>query len=306
VDSAKDQATAEQRSSHAAMLSQLRSKQVVDEMVDLKDLKLPELNKGILSKKMEKALGEQAWHTDHGAAVSQAYNLAQVAFLAKCRDGGYDHCAWLDSDIFVHKGTVPWVDGGIQRQSENPQDFVAMFSNPSIDDVFSTAGFSSRYFIYHKEALRHLLPLKESAVLNQKIQEEGGLTWEDLVNANIKDLSASEMSISQLDTLVHSNPDMAKMHRDRSWMIHPPDFPAEQRILLKACKGQGLSALIAIVSQGSEHGAAASEWRSEEDIEIMDKAKWFSHIQHYCNGHSQPLPDKSFLARADTEIAAPA
>merc|ERR1719160_1012103 len=128
-------------------------------MVDLKDLKLPELNKGILSKKMEKALGEQAWHTDHGAAVSQAYNLAQVAFLAKCRDGGYDHCAWLDSDIFVHKGTVPWVDGAIQRQSENPQDFVAMFSNPSVDDVFSTAGFSSRYFIYHKEALRHLLPL---------------------------------------------------------------------------------------------------------------------------------------------------
>merc|ERR1719316_685586 len=120
------------------MLSQLRSKQVVDEMVDLKDLKLSELNKGVLSKKIEKVLGEQAWHQ------GQAYNLAQVAFLAKCLDGGYDHCAWLDSDIFVHKGTVPWVDGAIQRQSENPQDFVAMFSNPSLGDDSLTKGFSSR------------------------------------------------------------------------------------------------------------------------------------------------------------------
>merc|ERR1740117_312344 len=88
------------------------------------------------------------------------FNKAMVAFFAKCLDR-FDHCVWLDADIFVHRGSVPWVDAAVERSVKNPE---IIFGKPSFaaskHGRKKGPGFSSRYFVYHRgKGLDRLLPL---------------------------------------------------------------------------------------------------------------------------------------------------
>jgi len=229
--------------------------QLVDEMVDLNELKLLELAK----RNMDNETAEAVLALPEG----KKSNWGMVAFLAICLDGAYDHCAWLDSDIFVHRGSLPWVDAAIQRHIEDPWITVGRPSHSPLDED-GLEKFSSRHFVYHRKGLQRLLPLKGLRKVSKHFN------FEDLMNDNF-------------DKLEYRH-GVFMTSRGGSWVIHPPDHKSQIRHLLKACGSRSLTTLIAIMEQGSEHGKMAYKWHQRKNPDMMDAASWASHMRQQCSG----------------------
>lgn len=254
---AGDRASQLQRAGHEAALRRVREMRLVDEVVNLEDLDASELAKSSMASETAKAFVALKAYMD--------YNRAMAAFLAKCLSG-YDHCAWLDSDIFVHRGSIPWVDEAVQKQMVDPRIAIGIPSFVPSGGDGRSQWFSSRYFIYHTEGLRKVLPL-------QGIPTD---TFETLVHENLRRIGKwKEFSFQS-------------GHDSGSWVIHPPDSSADLRHILKSCvpTGDGLSALIAIVEHGGEKGDKAYTWRGEEENENMDVDRWSQHMREHCADHS--------------------
>lgn len=244
------------QATHAAKTQRLQAMQVVDELVDLDDVNALELaGKSMAADTAQAFVKLDAWQED--------YNKAMVAFLAKCLDG-YDHCAWLDGDIFVHRGSPPWVDEAVQRHLQDPDIIIGLPSFVPQKQDHGTDEFSSRYFIYHTDSLHRLLPLTG-------VPDD---TFEALVVSNYPKVKKWKHSFFQTG------------HPSGSWVIHPPDKKMDLAHILEACQpGSQVNALIAIVERGSEHGDLASNWRNPDDEENMDAKSWLSHMRQHCGGH---------------------
>merc|ERR1719375_1395603 len=205
-----------------------------------------------------------------------------VHFLKKCMDG-YDHCAWLDGDIFVHKAKIPWVEEAILVSMKDPNVIIGRPTSPgSTEEGWSK--FSSRYFVYHKKGLKRLLPLTglnfpTDPKTGKKIVK--GFLYEDLVNSNLKRLADAG-----------GDPDgtaMFESSRGGSWAIHPPEYGemvAMREKLTHACGGRSLASLISVVELGSEGGESADKWSAAGKTE-MDGKLWAYHVKNFCNRHKQ-------------------
>jgi len=245
-------ATAEQRRQHDEMLAQVRSEKLVDEIINTSDLIPLELARRSMREDIARSFVTGNSHSD--------YQAVMLSFLARCLDG-YDHCAWLDGDIFVHQGSVPWVDESVKMHTEDPQRLIS--KGPWDPTSQSPQSFGSRYFVYHMQALQHLLPLDGNSTG----------TFEDVINDNFERRAK--------ECVMQGRPG----HIGGSWVIHPPDPVSDIDHILEGCgpgHQGGLTALIAIVEQGREHGDTAYEWRDIDNFDEMDVQNWTSHVHQHC------------------------
>lgn len=242
---------------HHKMLETLKSQNLVDQVENVEDVAFDHLALRLMDEATARAFVNLDFAKD--------YNKAMVAFLIKCIDMGYDHCAWLDPDIFVHRGQTPWVDEAVQM-SEKKHDLV--YTRPRTGD---DGGFSSRYFVYHREALEHLLPFTSNA------PKDPLDTFETLFNDNMMQRFGG-----------NDEDEFAGVGRGDSWVIHPPDEKSHVRSILQSCANEerSLNALIAIVEKGSEDGEDAFRWRdTKSNGANMDSGGWEAHVAHRCDSH---------------------
>jgi hypothetical protein len=234
---------------HAAMVARMKAAGSVDEVVDLQGVDLLPLTRGIMDHTLAKALR------------ATEYNKAMVAFLAKCVEG-YEHCAWLDGDVFVHRDKTPWIDDALQMHKEDPS---IIWSMPRAMGG-EQSRFDTRWFMYHRDGLRRVLPFKSDVDVGHHGQNP------------IADFYESGL----FENLMHHIAPHVPSRDGAGWVVHPPPFPeghlsAFQDLMLK-CQPLILPTLIAIVEQGQENGDMAREW--QVGIEDMDDAKWVAHVKH--------------------------
>lgn len=256
-------------SKHDAMLQELKRSQVVDDVVDVRKLDLLQLAKGIMDDKASDLFTKLKRGKD--------YNKAMLAFIAKCLDG-YDHCAWLDGDIFVHSGSLPWVDEAVQRSGEDPS---LPYSRPMCGT--GIGGFSSRYFVYHRQALHRMLPLKLQEGTGLSTLSGGNYKFESFFNDNLRqalredpeELAGLQRLFDQEDTVKSTG---------GSWAMHPPGSKLKFASLVQACQSQGLRAMIEIIEQQPSLYA----WMQKHSMENeMEAEPWLPLIKQYCErGHA--------------------
>lgn len=244
----------EERRRHSNLLQKVQDQNLIDQVVNVNNVgNVYELATRVMEEKTARAFVDLDFAVD--------YNKAMLAFLLKCIDGGYDHCVWLDPDIFVHRGQVPWVDEAVQLSQQKPR---LVYSLPR----GAAGSFSSRYFVYHREALQHLLPLTSDA------PESPLDTFEALVQDNMQRKFGNDVQ------------DEFGKTRGESWVIHPPDSKSDVHSMLHMCASEDRSmhTLISIVEQGSEDGEDAFSWRdTKNNNENMDLSGWEAHLAHRCD-----------------------
>jgi hypothetical protein len=245
----------EERKQHYKQVEKLQSQNLIDQVVNVEDVNAYGLATRLMEEKTARAFVDLDFAAD--------YNKAMLAFLTKCIDVGYDHCAWLDPDIFVHRGKLPWVDEAVLMSEKKPG---LVYSRPRAGPA---GGFSSRYFVYHREALQHLLPLTSAAFPLDTFE---ALFQENMLR-KIGDEDAEEFAGNE---------------RGDSWVIHPPDAKSDVHSILEMCANEdrALHTLISIVEEGNEDGEDAFTWRGTGDNdENMDLSGWQAHVAHRCNSH---------------------
>lgn len=248
----------EQRNQHSKMLEKIKSQNLIDELVSIDDVNAYQLATRVMEEKTAREFAKLGFAD---------YNKAMLAFLLKCIDVGYDHCAWLDPDIFVHGGKIPWVDQAVERHNKNRS---IVYSRPRSSSGLER-GFSSRYFIYHREALPRLLPFTSDA------PDTALDTFETLLQDNMMRKFGNDVEGQ-----------FGRSENNDSWVIHPPDDESAMHEILGMCANEerSLRTLIDIVEKGSEDGEQAFSWRgNRDDDENMDAAGWGAHLAHQCNSH---------------------
>lgn len=250
-----------QQSLHAARLKRVRSMQMFDEMemVDIADLNPVEMARAIMKEDIATTI--TSFHT-------WPYWTMMVAFWSKCAHG-FDHCVWLDSDIFVHRGSVPWVDEAIKKSIEQPDMVVSMPGFDPFKDSYDEAEFSSRNFMIHRTGLHRLLPLMD-LVDTTRPSDKWDYGFENLVIRNLQERKKAHRDMSSMGG---------------SWVMHPPsDYRNTLQPVWQACGYEAAaSMMIDIVEQSSENGEAVYNWRSPRDHSVMDENVWNPRLRQHCD-----------------------
>jgi len=283
---------------HAAALKRVRHAGLVHEVVDLKKTNFLALSKKVMTDQVADAY-VRLNHKQH--------NNAMVAFLHSCRLD-FDHCVWLDSDMFVHRGKVPWVDHVSRRFATDPSLTYAL---PTLPKDAGPSEFCSRAIVYHSKNIGEFLPLSVLPDDN---------TFEALISLYMRNRSSEGHKVNADFSLDGG-----------SWVLHPPDSEKDLLTLLANCKIASASsftskrtnannavdeaatqadALIAIVKEGcgSQPEVASSAWcegdaaytsQSEEEnsseasspccpsesYDVMQLMYWVPRMRRHCEKH---------------------
>lgn len=267
-----------ERKKQAELFDHIRLQGMVSEFVDVGKLDIDfESAQPVIQKSAAEKLLRFEGH--------RVENKALVNFLTRCVLE-YDHCAWLDSDIFIHRGAATWMELSVQDAIRNPGLAISLPSFGHFDHGMNK--FSSRHYVYHAKQMKRLLPLTDS----------GGVpdTFERFLQWKIDSLSK--------DPQARNSPMLLYQTRSpNTWVMHPPDDNKAFNRIMTRCSSMSLSlkAVLLIVEKGHHTRKVESPtlWRkaeSEDGLFDMDAEKWAPRVEEYC-GKALKNSEASQLAR---------
>mmetsp|Transcript_147726 Transcript_147726/g.275243 ORF Transcript_147726/g.275243 Transcript_147726/m.275243 type:complete len:417 (+) Transcript_147726:49-1299(+) len=268
------------RTQQTELLDHIRMQGLVNEFIDIDSL---DIDWETANSVIDKEIGQELLRSKG----KEEENSAQIAFLMKCVKE-YDHCAWLDSDIFVHRGTIGWVDLAVQDVHRRPSLAISL---PSFGRYpFTGTTFTSRHYVYHTKQMKKLLPLTATSGIPA--------TFEELLQQKLES-TAKDPKAKASGILVYQT------RSPHSWLIHPPGDPDGLDHIMTRCSSQDVSlkAVIDMVEKGrrSRNIESPTFWRKKESdkaVGDMDAEKWGPRVEEHCskvllNGEASQLAKKA-------------
>eukprot|EP00747_Dinoflagellata_sp_TGD_P101871 gnl/TRDRNA2_/TRDRNA2_168483_c0_seq6.p1 gnl/TRDRNA2_/TRDRNA2_168483_c0~~gnl/TRDRNA2_/TRDRNA2_168483_c0_seq6.p1 ORF type:complete len:800 (+),score=190.46 gnl/TRDRNA2_/TRDRNA2_168483_c0_seq6:627-3026(+) len=227
-------------------VQELTAKKKVDKTIWLDDISPSSMWDSGIHHFVTKGLADQLLSP---AQKYYQYNKAILLFMAECRNGGYQYCAWVDPHVLVHKGKLPWIDAAIDvfNSSAKTAALIKPAELPtqmtSLRPVSGPGLFSRQHFVLQPSQLERVLPLE---AYEYSVSSSNGQT--------VVPVNSTNADIEDAVNLLHNFDTSMRQLDSDSWVIQvPEDSNTLTELLTSAGCGsvdRGLFQLLVAVGRG--------------------------------------------------------